>query len=155
MADNIVEMLDEIEKEHEILRRRRDGVEDPRRISFGDSTYPTIVFEGVRVAFSTTPIFVYGDRVFVSDMPEKNTLTLAGIVTDEESRGKGLASKILVYFLEMADKHGIKLLLEPCPIGGYKGKSYLERKALTDWYKRHGFEQDQEGYDLVLAREPH
>jgi hypothetical protein len=62
--------------------------------------------------------------------------------------GIGHGSQILTSICDLADQHGVKIVLKTVPFGG---KPYpMPRESLAAWYRRHGFE----GPRWKLARKP-
>jgi ribosomal protein S18 acetylase RimI-like enzyme len=55
-----------------------------------------------------------------------------------ECEGKGYASKVMQQLIDLADKHGVEMSLDPTPFGQKK----LGVRDLKNWYKRVGFKPD-------------
>lgn len=59
--------------------------------------------------------------------------------------GKGHATKALKHLTNLADKHNVKLNLHAKAYS--KDKTHIRSsKKLSDWYKKHGFDYDDEEY---------
>ena len=59
-------------------------------------------------------------------------------------REAGHASAVLKQICKLADRHGATLDLEPEPFGDDGGRTRTELEA---WYRRHGFESEDEDND--------
>lgn len=123
--------------------------------------YNTIVIGDTKVAIAPTGLYFDEGRVYEDNFPDvdengNNIFTIHQIVTTEEKRGTGSASKALSEITKAADKAGLTLQLEPVAIKPYikKGGKSLTSSQLADWYKRNGFEQKEEGTDAILIRNP-
>jgi hypothetical protein len=130
-------------------------------IEINGSYYNTIVVGNTRIAIVPTSLELDNNRVTESPFPDvddngNEIYTIQRIVTPEESRGEGSASKALLEITKAADKAGLTLQLEPVAIKPLtkKGGKALSTKELADWYKRNGFVQKFEGSDLILIRTP-
>lgn len=67
------------------------------------------------------------------------------------SRGKRHASAVLKQICALADHHGVVLDLAPEPFG----EDGLDRDELEAWYRRHGFEsEDEENDESTMQRPP-
>lgn len=129
-------------------------------VTIDGSYYPTAVIGDTKVAFTTSGLYVFKNQVrelYESDVDTNgNTIfTIQRIVTPEDKRGQGSASKALSQITDAADKAGLTLQLQPAVISTLVGKGgELSAKQLVDWYKRNGFTQKFEGSDAVLIRSP-
>lgn len=129
-------------------------------VTIDGSYYPTAVIGETKVAFTTSGLYVFKNQVrelYESDVDANgNTIfTIQRIVTPEDKRGQGSASKALSQITDAADKAGLTLQLQPAVISTLVGKGgELSAKQLVDWYKRNGFTQKFEGSDAVLIRSP-
>jgi predicted GNAT family acetyltransferase len=99
---------------------------------------------GSKIAFAKHPF----------DSP--NELTIEAIYTPSSERGMGFASKLLKKIIQISDDNAITLKLEPLSISDLALESdvYLNSKKLLEWYKRHGFDQIEQGSDSWLIRYP-
>jgi len=144
--------------------RRENKTQDWEKeggVTIDESYYPTAVVGDTRVAFGTNGLYVFKNQVkelYESDVDENgNTIfTIQRIVTPEDKRGQGSASKALTQITDAADKAGLTLQLQPAVISTLVGKGgkALNAKQLVDWYKRNGFVQKFDGSDAVLIRKP-
>lgn len=73
-----------------------------------------------------------------------NAMSLDSIITFGET-GQGSASKVLAMIVDLADKYGVRIVLDPVPLSSRAGKKILSKGKLVAWYKRHGFKKA--GYD--------
>ena len=66
----------------------------------------------------------------------------AGMVTIHRlwtpSPGQGHGSTMLIQLCNLADRHGVPILLKALPFG--KKPYPMSREQLADWYRRHGFD---------------
>lgn len=74
-----------------------------------------------------------------------------GIWVPPESRGQGLASRLLQEFLAVMDRYGMSTFCHAAPFDN--AAPGLGSPALSDWYQRHGFTPDPTVY-LGLIRPP-
>ena len=156
-ANRITAFLDAAPSEG--LKYFRPATEEALRWEGG--IYPTISNESgtVKVALDRTDIFERkSGEVWRGDptAPPPNTYIIQAVVTSPESRGTGEASAVMQRIINMADKSGLTLKLEPVPMKSFvqRGQKAMTKKQLVDWYKRLGFTQAKEGSDAVLIREP-
>lgn len=86
--------------------------------------------------------FVYGDKASLEfnrfDKGDKNEISLEGISSFD--KGKGLGKEVMSDIAKSADELGVTLTLEAKPFG----KDGLGKKELIDFYKKNGFEVDQQ-----------
>ncbi len=80
-----------------------------------------------------------GARVRLRPTHAGDAVYLASIATEADVRQRGLASETLRHVCELADAHGVELVLEVerSDAGG------LEDETLLAWYRRYGFEGEQ------------
>ena len=67
--------------------------------------------------------------------------------------GAGSASFVLRTVTEIADEHGVPMMLIAKPTATPTGVKGLTKRQLVSWYKRHGFKPWPE-YQGMLRREP-
>lgn len=125
-------------------------------LKIGGSTYPTFISQDgkVKVAFERNSLFFHNNDVWFGDSSGRpNVVILAGIVTDQESRGQGLASKALNDFKSSATESGFEVQLQPTPMKSFtqKKKPFLNDKQLKEWYKRHGFFKKYPNSEAILT----
>jgi ribosomal protein S18 acetylase RimI-like enzyme len=74
---------------------------------------------------------------------------ITGVEVQKRFRGQGYASDLLDRVCEDADAEGVRLLLEISPDG-----TGLSDAALDAFYRRHGFEEWEDGDEGSRIREP-
>lgn len=82
---------------------------------------------------------IWQNKVCFEVSPFDGAIWLSCIQTIDSKQGDG--SKALDWFKSLAITHGVMLHGNIKPVG----KDGLNRKALRDWYKRHGFRVRQNG----------
>lgn len=101
--------------------------------------------ESFFVALADVGLFT--DALEIESMVPPNWYYISRINVPHLHRGKGLGSKLLKMITDDADKEGIILFLSPVPTGG------LDYDDLCEWYKRNGFDWDEER--PIMVRRPH
>jgi GNAT superfamily N-acetyltransferase len=132
---------------------------EPQAIELGGVRYYTFQDPAspAKVAFSSNDIVSGGTgKVYVSYESIPGQLIVQAIYTPPGDRGKGRASALLKRVLDVADRAGITLKVEPVSIGPMadEGDKFMLRKQLAAWYKRYGFKQDTPDDDTILIRPP-
>jgi GNAT superfamily N-acetyltransferase len=117
---------------------KRLDIEDPRTYK-NKSGEPFITYErdGVRVAFSSNNILYADERGRVgayTDEPE-NTVFRA-LIVDPKERRKGKATQAVSEIVQMADKSGTNLYMEPASLD----TEGMTTPQLKEFYKQFGFE---------------
>jgi len=74
---------------------------------------------------------------------------ITGVQVQARFRGRGYASDLLDRVCEDADAEGVRLFLEISPDG-----TGLSDAALDAFYRRHGFEEWEDGDEGSRVREP-
>lgn len=74
---------------------------------------------------------------------------ITGVQVQKKFRGRGYASDLLDRVCAEADAEGVRLFLEISPDG-----TGLNDDVLDAFYRKHGFEQWEEGDDGSRVREP-
>lgn len=135
---------------------RRDGdhwTSNPSALTIGAYTYNTIDIAGVKVALSTTDIYIHKGSVYYADPTERMTdaLVVAAVVVPPSERRKGLAALAMKELCAAASRVGIVLKLEPCPITSQrvKGERLPTASQLRKFYARFGFVGGQ-----IMERQP-
>jgi hypothetical protein len=86
--------------------------------------------------------FIYGDKASLEfnrfDKGNKNEISLEGISSLD--KGKGLGKEVMSVITKSADELGTTITLQAKPFG----KDGLGKKELIDFYKKNGFEVDQQ-----------
>ena len=86
--------------------------------------------------------FIYGDKASLEfnrfDKGDKNEVSLEGISSFD--KGRGLGKEVMVDITKSADELGTTLILDAKPFG----REGLGKKELIDFYKKNGFEVDQQ-----------
>ena len=119
----------------------------------GGYRYPTVVtLEGVKLALSNTSLLMHKGQVWRGDPSayDPNELTLAGIYTAPEYRGKGHAAIAMQQLCAVADALGVQISLEPCPFGRKRLDKSLNYKQLLKWYGKLGFVS----HEAIMRRKP-
>ena len=70
-------------------------------------------------------------------------------VPPEVCEGQGYASQVMNTLVNLADKHGVPMSIDPVPFGSEK----MGVKELSSWYHRAGFKPDPK-YGGELRRQP-
>ena len=123
-------------------------IEEPRGVQF---TKDTILNKFLNQLNTLNPIqrnpidnksFVYGDKASLEfnrfDKGDRNEISLESISSME--KGKGLGKDTMSDVLKTADDLGVTITLDAKPFG----REGLSKKELIDFYKKNGFEVDQQ-----------
>lgn len=131
---------------------RIDNRESPRiYTSKGGEKFLTFERDGLRAAFSSNNILYEDEKGRVQvGYGESNESVLRALIVDPEARQQGKATAALQEIIDLADRSGTVLYLEPAPIENGK----MSAAQLADFYKRFGFVQEKEGSNKVLVRQP-
>lgn len=148
----------------ELIRRRKESMKQEAPIE-ETTTQEALVEEPQEVAFSKDTIlnkflnklnslnplqknpidnksFIYGDKASLEfnrfDKGDKNEVSLEGIASLD--KGKGLGKETMTDITNSADELGTTLTLEAKPFG----REGLGKEELIDFYKKNGFEVDQQ-----------
>lgn len=89
------------------------------------------------------------DAVAVGDAEVR----IEGLEVAQEHRGTGLGKRIMQVVISLADHYGVTLSLQPnSPQGMWPNyDNALNQDDLTDWYRRLGFEYNDNGF---MFRQP-
>ena len=88
---------------------------------------------------------IYGDNVLIELRFWDKKIWLSSIMTLERRRGSG--GEAMVWLMQLADKHNLRIGLTPSPFGA----GGMSKAVLTKWYKKLGFKL----VGSCFAREPH
>lgn len=121
---------------------------DPRAVTVGGTKYQTFESpDGARVVIDDRPISEWNGQVNIGRVqPGVRQVTLSAVLVDPESRGKSIGRKATQDVFDSAAEAGADVLIEPAPLAGTP--KALNRKQLTDFYKRMG----AEGEGAVLVK---
>lgn len=130
---------------------------NPNALKLPDGTYPVIISpEGVIIALDARDRYLHNGHVWMGDdiFPQSDKVTLAAIITPENLRGKGFASKALKELQQMADQLGMTVVGEPAQMKDFKGKKSLTKPQLLKWYKKNNWQQKYPDNDQILQYFP-
>jgi 2'-5' RNA ligase len=115
--------------------------EDPNREKFNKA-----LDDISKVSYYFHPFHVFEDgNVLVEISYFDGKLRLSSILTNENNRRKGLATKIMKLIIDICNKNGVPISLSPHPFGRNKS---MNKKQLENWYKKLGFYKKKYG-DMV------
>jgi len=143
----------------ELMVAKGYSFESPRNstkcVSYSGSTYPTLISSDgdVKMGYDINQLFMHKGHVWYGDrLNPEDTIILAGIITNPEKRGQGLAGKAIKDFVDAAKQAGLKIHLEPTPMEDFIGKKdkSLNEKELTSWYEKLWFKSPYKDSKRIL-----
>ena len=151
-SEKLAYLLDQEGFERLHVPRAKEQTNPRVYVDKGGQWHPTWEKDGVRISLGQGKVIYAepGKRDVGVFQGNPEDIVIESLAVDPAARKQGKAAAALKTLMDIADKKGQTLYVEPTPLEA----GAMDLAQLVSFYKKAGFEQQESGYDKVLVRKP-
>jgi len=151
-SEKLADLLDQEGFERLHVPRAKEQTNPRVYVDKGGQWHPTWEKDGVRLSLGQGKVIYAepGKRDVGVFQGNPEDIVIESLIVDPAARKQAKAAAALKTLIDIADKKGQTLYVEPTPLEA----GAMDFAQLVSFYKKAGFEQQESGYDKVLVRKP-